>query len=218
MSEDGGYLGSLALVRGLRPRWLLIFVEKQARHETLPRHRPSDRQVPRARRGLDVLLHRRRDVRGRLRRFSLPLGGRAGWGPLGGEGAFRFGRLDLDYFAKPVDGFDGVVEGDCAVGWNEVCDLQVVAPALEPGKRRHTEHATPHRLRVLLGERREIRRLDVLLPARDVQSGALGHDAMGRMLIEGQMVFVAGALEGEPEAITELVAPGPGGGRCPNRR
>src|ERR1700737_3742679 len=130
---------------------------------------------------------------------------------LGGEGAFRFGRLDLDYFAKPVDGFDGVVEGDCAVGRNEVRDLQVITPALEPGKRRHTEHATPHRLRVLLGERREIRRLDVLLPARDVQSGALGYDAMGRMLIEGQMVFVAGALEGGAEPIPPRGAPAPRG-------
>src|SRR5438309_5121491 len=68
VSEDGGHLGSPAFVRGLRPCRLLRLVEEQARDLTLPRHQPSDRQVARARRELDVLLHRRRDVRGRLGR------------------------------------------------------------------------------------------------------------------------------------------------------
>src|SRR6267378_1096942 len=66
MSEDGGHLGSPALVRSLRPRWLLRLVEEQARDQALPRHQPSRYQVARARRELDVLLYRRRDVRGRL--------------------------------------------------------------------------------------------------------------------------------------------------------
>src|SRR5260370_6259444 len=68
MSEDGGYLGSPALVRGLRPRRLLRLVQEQACDQALPLHRPPDHQVARARRELDVLLHRRRDVRGRLGR------------------------------------------------------------------------------------------------------------------------------------------------------
>src|SRR2546429_5928358 len=66
MSEDGGHVGSPALVRALRPRRLLRLVQEQARDQALPRHRPSDRQVARARRELDVLLRRRRHVRGRL--------------------------------------------------------------------------------------------------------------------------------------------------------
>jgi hypothetical protein len=52
----------------VRPRRLLRLLQEQACNQALSRHQPSDHQVARARRELDVLLHRRRDVRGRLGR------------------------------------------------------------------------------------------------------------------------------------------------------
>src|SRR5438132_7465572 len=66
MSEDGGYLGAPPVVRGVRSRRVLRLVEEQACDQALPGYRSSDHQVARARRELDVLLPRRRHVRGRL--------------------------------------------------------------------------------------------------------------------------------------------------------
>src|SRR4029077_1054540 len=50
-------------------------------------------------------------------------------------------------------------------------------------------------------------------PACDIQARALGHDSMGCVLIQGQVVFVTRALQGQAEAITEIGALGAGGGR-----
>src|SRR5438067_9971924 len=54
----------------------------------------------------------------------------------GGQRPFRLRRLDLDHFAKAMDRFDGVVEGDGPLRGNELGDLEVVAATFRPHQRR----------------------------------------------------------------------------------
>src|SRR5260370_23460395 len=106
-----------------------------------------------------------------------------------------------------MHGFDRVVEGDRSVRRNEVRDLQVITPALGPDERWHTEHAAPDGLRVLAGQRREICRFEVLLPAGDVQARPLSRDPMGRMLIEWQGIFAARPLQAAARDMSLPLAP-----------
>ena len=53
-----GRLGTLAALPDLWPRRLLRFLTEPARHQALPRHRPSGHEVVRARRKLGLVLHR----------------------------------------------------------------------------------------------------------------------------------------------------------------
>src|SRR5207237_678462 len=131
MSQDGGYLGAPAALRELRTRRLLRLIQEQARDQTCAGNRASDRQVARARRELDVLLRRRRDVRSRLT-ISLPrVRGGSGWGS-GGQRSLGLGGLDFDHLTESVHRLDRVVQRDRAVRRNELRDLQVVAAALGP--------------------------------------------------------------------------------------
>src|SRR5262245_17537939 len=58
--QDGRHLGAPAPVPHLRARRLLRRLEKQARHEALPRHAAPDHHVDRARRRLELVLRRPR--------------------------------------------------------------------------------------------------------------------------------------------------------------
>src|SRR3979409_2332985 len=111
----------------------------------------------------------------------------------GGERPFGLRGLDLDHFAKPVHGFDGVVERDCPVRRNELGDLEVVAAPFRPHQRRHAKASAAYRLLVLPSQGCEVGGLEVSLPASDIEAGALGRDAMGWVLVDWKMVFVAGA-------------------------
>src|SRR5438093_4117607 len=196
MSQDGGHLGASAALRELRARWLLRLIQEQARHQTRPRNRPSDRQVSRAWRELDVLLRRRRDVRSRL----------------SGECSLGFGSLDFDHLTESVDCLDGVVEGDRAVRRNQIRDFQVVAAPFRPHQRRHSKDAALHGLGVFPGQGREIALLDIALEAGDVELGSLGDQPMGRPLVDRKVVFVPGSLEPKPEPLASLDPLGAGGG------
>src|SRR5215471_4818843 len=59
MPEDGRLVGPPASVPELRARRLLRLVQEQARHDTLPRDSTSHRSVPRAGRGLALVLRGR---------------------------------------------------------------------------------------------------------------------------------------------------------------
>src|SRR5713226_6676021 len=63
MPQDGRQLGASAPVSELWPRRLLRLFEKQTRHGTFSRHEASRHSFARARRKLDVVLHRRSHVR-----------------------------------------------------------------------------------------------------------------------------------------------------------
>src|SRR3989475_8801773 len=113
VSQDGGHLGAPAALRELRARRLLRLVQEQARDETCARNRTSGRQVSRARRELDVLLRRRRDVRGRLNPGTpSPLAGEAPGGALRGERSLGVGRVALDHLTEPDDRVEGRVKSN----------------------------------------------------------------------------------------------------------
>src|SRR3954470_17151069 len=59
MPRTRRHLGASAAVPHLWQRRLLRRLEEQARDEALPFHQPSDRHIDRARRGLELVLHRR---------------------------------------------------------------------------------------------------------------------------------------------------------------
>ena len=117
-----------------------------------------------------------------------------------------------------MDRLDGVVKGHRPLRRNQVGDLHVVTAALGPDQGRHTEHAAAHRLLVLASQRREIGGFEVVRPTGDVQPGALRRDLVGRMLIDGQVVLVLGALQLETEAVSHLGALSAGRGRGQERR
>src|SRR5687768_2871441 len=56
LPEDRRFLGPPALVHDLRARRLLRQFEEQARHETFPRHHPSDHEIPSAWRAVGMVL------------------------------------------------------------------------------------------------------------------------------------------------------------------
>ena len=62
MFEDGRHVGSFATVSRVRSRWVLRFIEEQARYETLSSNEAPDHEVVRARRELGLVLHRRSGV------------------------------------------------------------------------------------------------------------------------------------------------------------
>src|SRR5215470_18338767 len=85
MFANGRYLGGIAPVPQLRPRWLLRLEQEQTCDEALPGDSASDHHVLRAWRELELLLHRS--------------GGLAG-GPGGSAGSPRRGRARLRLVAN----------------------------------------------------------------------------------------------------------------------
>src|ERR1700722_10147225 len=68
MSQDGRHLGAPATLPDVRPRGLLRFLKKQARHQTFSLDQAPHCPLLRARRKLDVVLRRRINARRRLNR------------------------------------------------------------------------------------------------------------------------------------------------------
>src|SRR4029077_6952439 len=59
LPEDWRLLGTPAPVPGVRPCWLLQFLEEQTRHQAFPRHRTPHYAIIRAWRRLALVLYRR---------------------------------------------------------------------------------------------------------------------------------------------------------------
>jgi hypothetical protein len=81
-------MGAPAYLPRMRACRLLRFVEKQARHQTLPRDQPPDCPVVPTRRGLALVLHRPGGVVGRCMEYS-SMGEAGTYRGLSSHGPFR---------------------------------------------------------------------------------------------------------------------------------
>jgi hypothetical protein len=89
MLEDGRPVGPSAPVLELRARWVLRFVQKQARHEALSCDEASHYAINRAWRNLGLVLHRRAPIGYCLSRIRRPYDEAvtlSGYAILGGKG------------------------------------------------------------------------------------------------------------------------------------